>query len=107
MSNEALFIFFRNMTIVLATVMLVKYFAFLMLAAWFPVREQLRRIRVLRAEKKKYGKVRDYTPLVSVIVPAWNEEVGIMRTINSGKHVQKYRNCGGERWLNRRFEHYR
>jgi poly-beta-1,6-N-acetyl-D-glucosamine synthase len=83
MSNEALFIFFRNMTIVLATVMLVKYFAFLMLAAWFPVREQLRRIRVLRAEKKKYGKVRDYTPLVSVIVPAWNEEVGIMRTIKS------------------------
>jgi poly-beta-1,6-N-acetyl-D-glucosamine synthase len=54
-----------------------------MLAAWFPVKEQIRRIQVLRREKKKYGKVRPYTPLVSVIVPAWNEEVGIMRTLKS------------------------
>jgi poly-beta-1,6-N-acetyl-D-glucosamine synthase len=83
MSNEDLFIFFRNITIVLATVMLVKYFVFLILAAWFPVREQFRRIRVLRRERKKYGQIRPYTPLVSVIVPAWNEEVGIMRTIKS------------------------
>jgi poly-beta-1,6-N-acetyl-D-glucosamine synthase len=82
-SNEALFMFFRNITIILATVMLVKYFVFLLLAAWFPVKEQLRRIRVLRREKKKYGKIRPFTPLVSVIVPAWNEEVGIMRTIKS------------------------
>ncbi|HSE61334.1 MAG TPA: glycosyltransferase [Candidatus Saccharimonadales bacterium] len=83
MSNEALFIFFRNITIVLATVMLVKYFVFLMLAAWFPVHEQLRRIKVLRREKKKFGRIRPYMPLVSVVVPAWNEEVGIMRTIKS------------------------
>lgn len=63
--------------------MLVKYFVFLMLAAYFPVREKRRRYKVLRKELKRTGKIAAYQPGVSVIVPAWNEEVGILRTIQS------------------------
>ena len=83
MTNADLFVFFRNITIFLATIMLAKYFIFLSLAAFFPLREQLRRRRVLRRELKKYGHIRDFSPLISIIVPAWNEEVGILKTIKS------------------------
>ncbi len=83
MTNAALFIFFRNMTIFLATLMLFKYFIFLNLAAFFPLREQLRRRRLLRKEVKTTGHITPYTPVVSVIVPAWNEEVGIIKTLKS------------------------
>lgn len=83
MTNATLFIFFRNVTIVLAGMMLVKYFVFLLLAAFFPAREQWRRLRVYEREIKQFGKVRDYQPGVSVIVPAWNESVGILRTVQS------------------------
>lgn len=83
MSNEALFTIFRNITILLATVMLVKYFVFLILSAAYPIKEQIRRIRVLKREIKQQGGVAEYKPVVSVIIPAWNEEVGILRTLRS------------------------
>lgn len=83
MTNESLFMFFRNMTIILATVMLIKYFIFLMLSAYFPVGQALRRHRILKRDVKRYHRIRQYRPLVSVIIPAWNEEVGILRTIKS------------------------
>jgi poly-beta-1,6-N-acetyl-D-glucosamine synthase len=83
MTNEDIFTLFRNITILLATVMLVKYFVFLVLSAVYPLKEQLRRIRILRREIKQYGHVRQLQPLVSVVIPAWNEEVGILRTIRS------------------------
>lgn len=75
--------FFRNMTIFLATIMVVKYFVFLMLSAYFPVGQALRRYRVLKRDVKRYHRVRQHRPLVSIIIPAWNEEVGILRTIKS------------------------
>jgi cellulose synthase/poly-beta-1,6-N-acetylglucosamine synthase-like glycosyltransferase len=74
---------FRNLTILLAGMMLIKYFIFLLLAAFFPVRTEWRRFRELKREIKRYGKVRDYKLGVSVIIPAWNEEVGIIRTMQS------------------------
>jgi cellulose synthase/poly-beta-1,6-N-acetylglucosamine synthase-like glycosyltransferase len=83
MTNQELFSFFRNMTILLATIMLAKYFIFLNLAAYFPVREQMRRRKVYKKQIAAHGFIRDYHPLVSVIIPAWNEEVGILRTIQS------------------------
>jgi len=90
-SNEALFTFFRNMTIFLATLMLVKYFIFLLFAAFFPVREKWRRLQNVKREISRYGKPRKYHPLVSVIIPAWNEEVGVLRTMKSVL-VNTYRN---------------
>lgn len=83
MSNDDLFSLFRNLTIFFATMMLAKYFIFLILAGYFPLREQLRRKRVLKSEVKKRGYIRPFQPGVSVIVPAWNEEVGIIKTIES------------------------
>ena len=83
MTNEALFIVFRDLTILLASVMLVKYFIFLVLAAVFRVRRDYRKLKVLKNEIKTYGSVKSYQPKVSVIVPAWNEEVGILATLHS------------------------
>jgi len=60
--------------------MLVKYFVFLIFASFYPVAEKLRRLRVLH---KRTLEETPYEPLVSIIVPAWNEEVGIIRTIDS------------------------
>ncbi|MGF7229534.1 MAG: glycosyltransferase family 2 protein [Candidatus Saccharibacteria bacterium] len=83
MTNEALFGLFRNLTILLATVMLVKYFLFLMLAATYSFQQPFRRLKLLKKDVKLYGDVRDYHPVVSVIIPAWNEEVGVIKTLDS------------------------
>jgi cellulose synthase/poly-beta-1,6-N-acetylglucosamine synthase-like glycosyltransferase len=83
MTNADLFGLFRNLTIFLATIMLLKYFIFLNLAAYFPLREQLRRRRVLKQEIKKTGRIEPFDAGVSVVIPAWNEEVGIIKTIAS------------------------
>ncbi len=83
MTNADLFEFFRNATIFFATLMLTKYFLFLNLAAWFPVREQRRRFKLLKRQTRAVGRIPVYRPLVSVIVPAWDEEVGILRTMLS------------------------
>jgi len=83
MTNEALFVLFRNLTILFATILLVKYFVFLILASWFMVRTNYTRYRLLRREVKRHGHIPPYTPLVSVVIPAWNEEVGILATLRS------------------------
>lgn len=69
----------RNITIFFAACMLVKYWFFLMIAPWHGVKEERRK---LRARKRKPQQIQ-YSPLVSVIVPAWNEEVGILKTLRS------------------------
>jgi poly-beta-1,6-N-acetyl-D-glucosamine synthase len=83
MTNADLFQFFRNATILFATLMLAKYFLFLNLAAWFPAREQRRHLKLLKRQTRTLRRIPVYRPLVSVIVPAWNEEVGILRTMLS------------------------
>lgn len=83
MTNQQLFDLFRNITIFLAAIMLVKYFIFLILASYFPLGEQIHRWKMFRKEIKKYGHVRRYMPTVSVIVPAWNEATGVIKTIES------------------------
>ncbi len=83
MTNASLFLLFRNLTIFLATIMVVKYFVFLMLSAFFSIVQERRRLKVLRAEAKKFGYVKKYEPLVSVLIPAWNEEVGVLKTLRS------------------------
>lgn len=75
------FIFFRNTAFFFATLMLVKYYFFLLVAPFYPVQEILRRIRLKKARRRR-GVFR-YEPKVSVIVPAWNEEVGILKTVTS------------------------
>lgn len=81
--SEELFLLLRNIAIFLGIVMLVRYFIFLGLAAYYPFRTQRRRYKLLKKEIATYGSIQPNRPLVSVIIPAWNEEVGVIKTIES------------------------
>jgi len=83
MTNTELFTLFRNMTIFLATIMLIKYFIFLVLASYFPYRVKRRELKLLKQEFKQHGAISPYKPKVSVIIPAWNEEIGVLKTVRS------------------------
>lgn len=67
----------RNMTRIFAAILLLKYTTFLIIAPFHKVKESIRSLKIA----KKKGAT--YQPLVSVLVPAWNEEVGILSTVRS------------------------
>lgn len=75
------YITLRDIAILFANLMLFKYFVFLVLAPFYPAMETRRKIRILRNKLKNSNK--EYKPKISVIVPAWNEEVGVIKTIKS------------------------
>ena len=60
---------------------LIKNYFFLVVAPFYPVREKLRYIR--SASQRRAKGLPAYQPRVSVIVPAWNEAVGSIKTIES------------------------
>ncbi|HMI09927.1 MAG TPA: glycosyltransferase family 2 protein [Candidatus Saccharimonadales bacterium] len=68
----------RNLTRIFAALLLIKYTLFLLAAPFHRVKESLRSLRIAKSRKNK-----PYTPLVSVLVPAWNEEIGILSTVKS------------------------
>ncbi len=74
------FIFLRNITIFFATIMLVKYYLFLLIAPFHALKEAWRAERLRR--RRAAGQPA-YQPTVSVVVPAWNEAVGIVGTVRS------------------------
>lgn len=61
--------------------MLVKYFVFLLASPFYPFKENLRKIKFYNRQNKDY--IKQFTPLITVIIPAWNEEVGLIKTIKS------------------------
>lgn len=63
----------RTVIIIFASVLLLKYFVYMLLSPWNDV--------LLYFMGK--GNTKRYKPLVSVIIPAWNEEVGIIHTLES------------------------
>lgn len=69
---------FRLFIIFFATILLTKYFIYMTLSPWHDVVIKFNNFR-----KKKKKKILSYNPRVSVIVPAWNEEVGLLSTINT------------------------
>lgn len=77
MTNAVLFNLMSDIIRFFALVMLVKYSFFIIIAPWHHVKEALRQRKIRRLG----GQV--YRPLVSVLIPAWNEEVGILSTIKS------------------------
>ncbi len=77
MDNTTLYTAFRDTTLFFATIMLLKYTVFLLVAPFHRVKETLRTRRIVKNGNQ------DYQPLVSVVIPAWNEEVGIVSTIQS------------------------
>jgi cellulose synthase/poly-beta-1,6-N-acetylglucosamine synthase-like glycosyltransferase len=72
---EQWFSTFRTIALVLSNLMLFKYFAFLIIAPFYQLLE------VFRLRKLQLSKINEYK--VSVIIPAWNEEVGVLKTIKS------------------------
>jgi len=68
------FIAFRMIIITFAVILLVKYFIYMLISPWYDV------IVAFNAKKFRYKR---YNPKVSVLIPAWNEEVGILTTIRS------------------------
>lgn len=65
----------RFLIIVFATILLTKYFVYMFVSPWHDVF-----IAFNRYKKKKSVTANKYEPMVSVLVPAWNEEEGIITT---------------------------
>lgn len=62
---------------------LFKNYIFLMLAPFYPLREKIRYIRAMSRKRATEGGSNVYAPKISIIVPAWNEAVGILKTVSS------------------------
>lgn len=65
---------FRLFIITFASILLLKYFVYMIVSPWYDV-------VMLRGNLKRKQKL--YKPKVSVIVPAWNEAVGILGTVKT------------------------
>lgn len=66
----------RVVLLVLTVPVLFKYSMYLVIGPWYDVLLKWKKIQAARDG-------RTYEPLVSVLIPAWNEEVGILTTIES------------------------
>ncbi len=68
---------FRLLIITFATILLTKYLFYMVISPWYDV--------LLALERKYHEEKRlsPYTPMVSVVIPAWNEEVGLVKTVRS------------------------
>lgn len=63
----------RGIIIFFAGVLLTKYTAYMFLSPWYEILQ-------MRKRKPLHG---PYNPLVSVIIPAWNEEIGLLSTVKT------------------------
>lgn len=68
---------FRLFIITFATILLTKYFMYMAVSPWYDVALAYKRTMY------KERNLPPYYPKVSVIVPAWNEEVGLLGTIKT------------------------
>jgi biofilm PGA synthesis N-glycosyltransferase PgaC len=66
----------RAVIIFFASVLLTKYFVYMMLSPLYDV-------WVARRNRTFKDQILTYRPEVSIVIPAWNEEVGIVKTIRS------------------------
>lgn len=66
----------RAVIIFFASTLLTKYFVYMMLSPLYDV-------WAARRNRKFRDRILAYRPDVSVVIPAWNEEVGIVRTVRS------------------------
>jgi poly-beta-1,6-N-acetyl-D-glucosamine synthase len=66
----------RMVIAIFASVLLVKYFVYMILSPVYDISKSWR-------ERKFRRVIANYRPLVSVIIPCWNEAVGILGTVRS------------------------
>jgi poly-beta-1,6-N-acetyl-D-glucosamine synthase len=72
----------RSTITVIASLVLLKYYIYLVVAPFYLVK--LEKQKLILKRKIKSGQLpKTYHPKVSIIIPAWNEEVGIVTTILS------------------------
>lgn len=78
--ENTIYIIFTSLIALFVSLVLLKNYLFLVIAPWYTIKEKLRLIK----QYKKNGSLDNPEPyLVSVVIPAWNEEVGILKTVES------------------------
>ncbi len=66
----------RGFIIFFASILLTKYFIYMLVSPWDSIKTAYKR-------RKLKNKIEQYKPLVSVMIPAWNEEFGILNTVET------------------------
>ncbi len=66
----------EHIIIFLSFIYLARYFIYTMISPWYDVRWEIWRA-------KNQQQLKEYKPKVSVIIPEWNEEVGLLSTVKS------------------------
>lgn len=79
--EATLFTFVRNLIMFFVVVTLAKNYFFLAVSPFYPLREKWRHIKHELARRR--NNEQEYNPKVSVIIPAWNEGVGLIKTLES------------------------
>lgn len=73
----AIFEFLRWAIQIMTGIAVIKLFIHFCLAPFYEVKERIRRQTVRRPTSKPY------LPTVTAVVPAWNEEIGVLKTVQS------------------------
>jgi poly-beta-1,6-N-acetyl-D-glucosamine synthase len=79
--EAGIFTFIRNLIMVFVVVTLAKNYFFLAISPFYPLREKWRHIKHELESRRNNDP--PYKPKVSVIIPAWNEGVGVIKTLES------------------------
>ncbi len=79
-NQQNTFPLFRDFIILFASILLTKYFIYMAASPWYDFVTRRQELKRAAKNEKALTKTEPYKPFVSVIVPAWNEEVGLVRT---------------------------
>lgn len=71
------FPYLRLFIITFATILLTKYSLYMIISPWYHV------FMKMRQKELQHKRTTTYEPLVSIIIPAWNEEVGLVKTVET------------------------
>lgn len=85
MIEEFLFSSVRAIIMFFVMVTLAKNYLFLVVAPLYTIREKTRFIR--HSAARKAAGLPAYNPKISVIIPAWNEGKGVIKTLESALHT--------------------
>ncbi|MDQ3089684.1 MAG: glycosyltransferase [bacterium] len=66
----------QNIIVFASVIFVTKYFIYMIISAWYDTAWALKKI-------KNNKIIKAYNPKVSVLIPAWNEEVGVLKTMKS------------------------
>lgn len=79
--EAGLFTTIRDLIMFFVVITLAKNYFFLAISPLYPIREKWRHIK--HELERRRNNAPEYKPKVSVIIPAWNEGVGVIKTLDS------------------------